>query len=84
MLSLGPNATILLFFALTLAGSTFCAIASLNLMGCLDTCLADKQKEVLRRWLVNRQIDGFQGRPNKLQDTCYSFWVGATLQVLQA
>ena len=23
-----------------------------------------------------------QGRPNKLQDTCYSYWVGGTLHVL--
>lgn len=29
-----------------------------------------------------RQLDGFQGRPNKDQDTCYSFWVGATLAML--
>ena len=24
----------------------------------------------------------FQGRPNKPDDTCYSFWVGATLSIL--
>ena len=28
-----------------------------------------------------RQQSGFQGRPNKPVDTCYSFWVGATLKV---
>ncbi|EDV25595.1 uncharacterized protein TRIADDRAFT_23924 [Trichoplax adhaerens] len=66
------------------AGSTFCAVASLQLMDCLDTYLADKKKEMLKRWLVNRQINGFQGRPNKLQDTCYSFWVGAALKILDA
>lgn len=31
---------------------------------------------------MNRQINGFQGRPNKLVDTCYSFWLGGTLRVL--
>jgi len=25
---------------------------------------------------------GFQGRPNKDSDTCYAFWVGATLRIL--
>ena len=33
------------------------------------------------RWLLNRQCPGFQGRPNKDPDTCYSFWVGASLAV---
>jgi geranylgeranyl transferase type-1 subunit beta len=23
-----------------------------------------------------------QGRPNKLEDTCYSYWIGATLRLL--
>lgn len=31
---------------------------------------------------MNRQVDGFQGRPNKPVDTCYSFWIGATLKIL--
>ena len=25
---------------------------------------------------------GMQGRPNKLQDTCYSYWIGGTLNIL--
>lgn len=25
---------------------------------------------------------GFNGRPNKLADTCYSFWIGASLALL--
>lgn len=28
-----------------------------------------------------RQQNGYHGRPNKPVDTCYSFWVGATLKV---
>lgn len=31
---------------------------------------------------MNRQVDGFQGRPNKPIDTCYSFWVGGALKIL--
>ena len=27
--------------------------------------------------------DGFCGRPNKPGDTCYTFWVGATLKLLR-
>jgi len=33
------------------------------------------------RWLAQRQIGGFQGRPGKLEDVCYSFWVGGALSV---
>lgn len=29
-----------------------------------------------------RLRDGFCGRPNKPADTCYSFWIGATLKIL--
>jgi geranylgeranyl transferase type-1 subunit beta len=32
----------------------------------------------IRRWCM-RQQNGFHDRPNKSADTCYSFWVGATL-----
>lgn len=33
---------------------------------------------------TSNQIDGFQGRPNKPVDTCYSFWIGASLKILNA
>ncbi|XP_051165462.1 geranylgeranyl transferase type-1 subunit beta [Leptopilina boulardi] len=62
-------------------GSTFCAIASLFLMDKLDI-LSDKQLNRLRRWCIMRQDGGFHGRPGKPSDTCYSFWIGATLQML--
>ena len=29
-----------------------------------------------------RQDGGFHGRPGKPSDTCYSFWIGATLEML--
>ncbi|KAJ1521869.1 hypothetical protein ONE63_002210 [Megalurothrips usitatus] len=63
-------------------GHTFCAVASLSLMGTLHSMLSRKQLDRLRRWCVMRQESGFQGRPNKPIDTCYSFWVGATLKIL--
>ena len=37
----------------------------------------------LRRCL-QRQQSGFNGRPNKPVDTCYSFWLGASLTLLGA
>ncbi|CAO3570633.1 unnamed protein product [Mortierella alpina] len=39
-------------------------------------------KEGLRRWCLERQVTGFQGRINKATDTCYSFWVGGALAVI--
>jgi len=37
----------------------------------------------LKRWCLMRQDGGFHGRPGKPSDTCYSFWVGATLELLE-
>ncbi|KAK6633181.1 hypothetical protein RUM43_000742 [Polyplax serrata] len=63
-------------------GSTFCAIAALHLCGILNEIFDDQQAAKLIRWCINRQVTGFQGRPNKLVDTCYSFWLGGTLHLL--
>ncbi|ELU05408.1 hypothetical protein CAPTEDRAFT_124709 [Capitella teleta] len=63
-------------------GTTFCAVASLVLMGCLHEVISPSQLDRLKRWCLLRQQSGFQGRPNKPVDTCYSFWVGGTLQLL--
>nr|XP_053633944.1 geranylgeranyl transferase type-1 subunit beta-like [Cherax quadricarinatus] len=64
-------------------GSCYCAIATLHLMGKLDSALSNIQKHRLVRWLVNRQVgDGLQGRPNKPPDACYTFWIGASLKLL--
>jgi len=60
-------------------GSTYCALASLLLMGRLHDL---PNKDMLLKWLLYRQQLGFNGRPNKLQDTCYSFWVGASIRLL--
>ncbi|XP_072022825.1 geranylgeranyl transferase type-1 subunit beta-like, partial [Amphiura filiformis] len=64
-------------------GTTFCAIASLVLMGRLHTAFSKKQIQGIIKWCIFRQQTGFQGRPNKPVDTCYSFWVGATLKLLE-
>ena len=62
-------------------GTTFCAIAALKMSGQLDD-LPPVVLERMKRWLMMRQLDGFQGRPNKLVDTCYSFWIGASMKIL--
>lgn len=46
------------------AGSTYCAIASLVMMG---TLVRLPHKQRLIRWLIERQSLGFNGRPNKIQ-----------------
>ncbi|XP_046354801.1 geranylgeranyl transferase type-1 subunit beta-like [Haliotis cracherodii] len=63
-------------------GPTFCGLASLVLMDKLQSSFTPRQVSRLKRWCISRQQTGFQGRPNKPVDTCYSFWVGATLQLL--
>lgn len=63
-------------------GSTYCAIASLKLMSKLEDTLNKQEIDRLIRWCINRLDCGFSGRPNKDQDTCYSFWIGACLVIL--
>ncbi|GAM17726.1 hypothetical protein SAMD00019534_009010, partial [Acytostelium subglobosum LB1] len=60
-------------------GSTYCALASLALMGRLDEL---RNRDRLIQWLANKQLTGFCGRTNKDADTCYSFWVGGSLSIL--
>ncbi|KAL1408754.1 geranylgeranyl transferase type-1 subunit beta [Vanrija albida] len=59
-------------------GTNYCALAALSLLGALDK--ADVAGS--SRWLVQRQIGGFQGRPGKLEDVCYSFWCGGALATI--
>merc|ERR1719263_1843907 len=62
-------------------GCTYCALASLVMMGRLADLPA---KERIIDWLIKRQGVGFQGRIQKPEDSCYSFWVGGSLQLLGA
>ncbi|XP_015963031.1 geranylgeranyl transferase type-1 subunit beta [Arachis duranensis] len=73
-------------------GATYCAIASLRLMGFIEDNLLSScassliDVPLLLDWIVQRQgMDGgFQGRTNKTADTCYAFWIGAVLKILGA
>ncbi|KAI8325539.1 terpenoid cyclases/Protein prenyltransferase [Martensiomyces pterosporus] len=60
-------------------GHLYCCVASLALMGRLDA-IPDKQRTL--RWALFRQCGGYQGRCNKVPDACYSFWVGAAIEIL--
>lgn len=62
------------------SGQIFACVAALSIAGALDTIDGDK----LGAWLSERQVDGggFNGRPEKLEDACYSWWVGASLAAL--
>lgn len=64
-------------------GTTFCALAALQLSDQMHL-LTSKQLEKVKRWLLFRQDGGFQGRPNKPIDTCYSFWIGSALKIIDA
>ena len=63
-------------------GYTFCGLAAMTI---LKERKFDMSK--LIRWIVARQKrleGGFDGRTNKLVDSCYSFWVGATYAITKA
>ncbi|KAL2539935.1 Geranylgeranyl transferase type-1 subunit beta [Abeliophyllum distichum] len=74
-------------------GATYCAVASLQLMGFIDKDILSKNASsctinvpLLLYWSLQRQAQdgGFQGRTNKPADTCYAFWVGGVLRILGA
>lgn len=74
-------------------GATYCAVASLRLMGFIEEDLLSKSTScciinvpLLLEWSLQRQAadGGFQGRPNKSSDTCYAFWIGGVLRILGA
>ncbi|KAK6732531.1 hypothetical protein RB195_016730 [Necator americanus] len=67
-------------------GSTFCAIASLSLSNRLwdGSILSRNEISRLVKWALWKQNHGFHGRAHKDDDSCYAFWIGATLEILNA
>lgn len=63
-------------------GATYCAVASLNLIGWKFSTEGDLSN--LTTWGVHQQgeFGGFRGRCNKVVDPCYAFWIGASLEIL--
>lgn len=50
-------------------------------MGQIDQLM---RRENLLYWLLARQDRGFHGRMNKPDDTCYTYWIGGTLKILDS
>ncbi|KAG8907714.1 hypothetical protein FRB99_002510 [Tulasnella sp. 403] len=66
-------------------GTTYCSVAVLALAPAQhQPALSSDEKEATVRWLLQCQTGGFQGRTEKTQDACYSFWCGAAIEVLGA
>ena len=66
------------------AGQIFCCLGALKILGRLDQVVADKDRLAL--WLADRQLPdsgGLNGRPEKLPDVCYSWWVLSSLCMLK-
>ena len=63
------------------SGQVFTCVAALAILGKLD--LLDKDR--LGGWLSERQLPngGLNGRPEKLPDVCYSWWVLSPLAILK-
>ena len=62
-------------------GYNFCALASLLILSRTSSIDLDAQE----RWVQQRQMrleGGFQGRTNKTVDSCYSYWQGAALALV--
>ncbi|XHG05123.1 hypothetical protein AWENTII_008371 [Aspergillus wentii] len=64
----------------THAGQVFTCVGALAIVGRLDLINKDR----LGGWLSERQMEngGFNGRPEKLEDSCYSWWVGASIAMI--
>ncbi len=63
-------------------GYAFCGLASLVLL----KNWSGLNLEEMIYWCARRQMSfegGFQGRTNKLVDSCYSFWMGGTFPLIQ-
>jgi len=62
-------------------GSTYCALAALSMLGKLEN-LDQRVKDKCQKWCCLRLNEGFNGRPNKQDDTCYTYWIGGALKLL--
>ena len=62
------------------AGQVLTCVGALSIAGRLD--LIDKDR--LAAWLSERQLNngGLNGRPEKLEDVCYSWWVAGSLAMI--
>jgi len=63
-------------------GYVHCGVGIMQMLGRLD----DLNLNQLMRWIAMRQSEfsgGLNGRPNKLVDSCYSWWIGTAARIIQ-
>lgn len=65
------------------AAQAFTCLGALNICGKLNLLSTQEQNEAAW-WLCERQLPegGLNGRPSKLPDVCYSWWVLSSLSIL--
>eukprot|EP00392_Amoebophrya_sp_AT5.2_P016909 g17217.t1 len=64
-------------------GYSYCGFSALCILGVAHEYL---DVEKFLNWLVHRQMQsegGYQGRTNKLVDSCYSFWQGSSFGLVR-
>ncbi|KAL1760635.1 terpenoid cyclases/protein prenyltransferase alpha-alpha toroid [Schizophyllum commune] len=66
------------------AAQVFVCMAALTILDAVDEVLSPDDQETVSFWLSERQLPngGLNGRPEKLEDVCYSFWVLSALAIL--
>ncbi|KAK5107462.1 hypothetical protein LTR62_001260 [Meristemomyces frigidus] len=66
------------------SGQVFTCCGALAIAGELDSHLGEAGKDRLGAWLSERQLPsgGLNGRPEKLVDVCYSWWVVSSLAMI--
>lgn len=64
------------------AGQIFCCVAALSLAGARG--MKEVDEGLLGWWLAERQLPtgGLNGRPEKKQDVCYSWWILSALSIV--
>jgi geranylgeranyl transferase type-2 subunit beta len=73
------------------SGQIFVCLAALSIAGVLESSILHHPEKAdrLAAWLSERQIasgpgtGGLNGRPEKKEDVCYSWWVGSSLAMLK-
>ena len=65
------------------ASMAFTCLGALSIVNKLDM-LTPEQIDTIGWWLCERQVPegGLNGRPSKLPDVCYSFWVVSSLAII--
>ncbi|KAK6418932.1 Rab geranylgeranyltransferase [Oleoguttula sp. CCFEE 5521] len=66
------------------SGQVFACLAALSIADALEPTLPTPAKDRLGAWLSERQqpSGGLNGRPEKLVDVCYSWWVMSSMSMI--